>query len=177
MRSGEIWKMIPSKPTLYPYGVTRRKNFSRVTITTMKWPASLREKSSSAPALMMSSCKPSTNWNRSHRCRSLLRWRLRARRRPSLASTVLHSYTRATLSKIQAANCTISRPSNRTQPCVTVSWSTSNNLPCRPRKAPVATRRSSNSAAPIMFRPPTTTSRIQIGAITTSNSRCNRSST
>ena len=171
MRSGEIWRMRPSSPTLYHYGATRHKNFSRATITTTKWPASLSEKSSSAPASTMLSCRRSTSWSRSRRCRSLLRWRPQALLRPSLASTAQHNCTRVNHSKTQAASCT-SSPSNRIQPCETASSSSNNhNLLCHPNNPRTMC---SSIAAHIIFRPLTTTSLIQIGVIT-SNSSCSRS--
>ena len=172
MRSGGTWRMRPSRPTIYPYGATRHKSFSRATITTTKWPASPNEKSSSAPASTRSSCRRSTSWSRSLRCRSLLRWRPRALLLRQLASTAQHSCRRATPSKTPAASYT-SSPFNRIQPCETVSSSNSNNLLSRPRTARIPC---SSSVAHIMFRPLTTTSLIQIGA-TTSNNSCSHSNT
>ena len=171
MRSGETWRMRPSRPTIYHYVEPRHKSFSRATILTTRLPASPSEKSSSAPASTTSSCRRSTSWSRSRRCRSLLRWRPQALLRPSPASTAQHSCTKATSSKTRAASCTSSL-FNRVQPCATVSSSNSSNL----LSLRTARRLCSNSAAHIMFRPLTTTSQIQIGAITSSSS-CSHSST
>ena len=172
MRSGGTWRMRPSRPTICHYGATRHKNFSRATITTTKWPASPNEKSFSARASTRSSCRRSTSWSRNRRCRSLLRWRLRAHLRQSLESIAQHSYRRANPNKTPAASCTNS-PFNRIQPCETVSSSNSNNLLSRLR---TARRPCSSSAAHIMFRRLTTTSLVQIDAITNNNS-CSHSIT